>query len=542
MAIVNETINIGSKADTRGFKKAESAAAKLTRQVRSLGAALGVSLGTAAVVNFGKASVKAFEEAEKSNVQLANSVKNLGFSFAQSNITSYLDKISASSGIAGETLNKSFQSLLTSTGSFLKSQELLNLALDVSAGSTVNLETVASDLGQAYVGNTKGLKKYELGLTQAQLKTAKFSELQAKLNKQFSGANQTFLNTYAGKMQVFTEAAGNAQEIIGEGLLDALALLGGSGTKNIEKATGAMTGFSLALADVIRGQAVVAAEVSGAGGGGVGKFGSIVKTYFKEVLGIQALQDLGADSRPRPRAGRRFMGGAQANLYNADAAAEKKFRAQQKKFQDAQLLAQKKAAAEKKKELALKKAGSIFDIDQAGVLAALQGKITEEERKRLELQFALLTGNVEEAKALTFEIAKAQGLGKDLAGYLASLPDAKNPFESWANYLDMLEAQALRIARTSPTSSVSGGSSSITNNIPMVSTNATNAGGFAYSVPNPAAGGGMDTQFGSGTPWAMAVAALNRPVVVQIDGKNIATSQQDLSMSGIGSFVDRVRG
>jgi hypothetical protein len=76
----------------------------------------------------------------------------------------------------------------------------------------------------------------------------------------------------------------------------------------------------------------------------------------------------------------------------------------------------------------------------------------------------------------------------------------------------------------------------------MVSTNATNAGGFAYSVPNPAAGGGMDTQFGSGTPWAMAVAALNRPVVVQIDGKNIATSQQDLSMSGIGSFVDRVRG
>jgi hypothetical protein len=77
---------------------------------------------------------------------------------------------------------------------------------------------------------------------------------------------------------------------------------------------------------------------------------------------------------------------------------------------------------------------------------------------------------------------------------------------------------------------------------PAVTTNATNASGFAYSVPNPAAGGGMDTQFGSGTPWAMAVAALNRPVVVQIDGKAVASTLQNSSLSGIGSFVDRVRG
>ena len=63
---VREEILIGSKADTRGFKKAETAAAKLTKQVRSLGSAIGLSLGTAAFVSFGKASVKAFTDAEKS--------------------------------------------------------------------------------------------------------------------------------------------------------------------------------------------------------------------------------------------------------------------------------------------------------------------------------------------------------------------------------------------------------------------------------------------------------------------------------------------
>jgi len=52
----------------------------------------------------------------------------------------------------------------------------------------------------------------------------------------------------------------------------------------------------------------------------------------------------------------------------------------------------------------------------------------------------------------------------------------------------------------------------------------------------------MDSQFGSGTPWAMAVAALNRPVVVQIDGKAVASSLQDTSMSGTGSAINRTSG
>jgi hypothetical protein len=534
---VREEILIGSKADTRGFKKAETAAAKLTKQVRSLGSAIGLSLGTAAFVSFGKASVKAFTDAEKSNTQLANSVKNLGLAFGQANIVSFLDKISASSGIAGEILNESFQGLLSTTGSILKSQELLKLALDVSAGSGKSLVTVSNDLGQAFVGNTRGLRKYNLGLTQAQLKTGSFLDLQTKLNQQFSGSNQAFLLTYAGKLQVLTEAAGNAQEIIGKGLVDALTLAGGKDT-DIEGVGNAMAGLAEYSADAVRGVGALVGIISGIDAKLSGGFlGKIISANFQ--LGwIGQIAKLGDSTQERPRAGRRFMGGAQANLYDADAAAQKRFQAQQKKFQDAQVKANKALTAEQKKQNALKKAGTIFDLEQIQLIAALKGKLSDEDRKRVELQFALLVGNTDEAKKLTYELAKAQGLSETLARHLADLPPAKNPFAAWEAYLDMLAEKARKIA----IGGGAGGGVPIIPTNPSVATNATNASGFAYSVADPSRGGSRESQFGSGTPWAMAVAALNRPVVVQIDGKAVATSLQDTSMSGITSNINRTSG
>jgi len=531
----NETISIGSKADTRGFKKAETAAAKLTKQVRSLAGALGVGLGTAAIVKFGKDSVKAFTDAEKSNTQLANSVKNLGLAFAQSNITNFLDKISASSGIAGERLNESFQALLTTSGSFVKSQELLQLALDVSAGSTVDLVTVSKDLAQAYVGNTRGLRKYDLGLTQAQLKVASFTSLQQKLQNQFSGANQAFLDTYAGKMQVLAEAAGNAQEIIGKGLVDALVLAGGKDA-DITSVGDSMAVLAENTADTVRGVGALVdsfgrldQKISG------GNLGKIISGGLNLGL-LGAIRRLGDEAQERPRAGRRFMGGQQANVFSSSISAEKKFQAQQKKFQDAQIKATKALNAEQKKQLALKKAGSIFDLDQIQVLAALKGKLSDEDRKKVELQFALLTGNTKQATALTLEIAKAQGLGKDLAEYLANIPDAKNPFASWEAYLDMLMTKAQKVASVGATAVVAattsmntGGASSIYLGGTKVDIPATNVATMPKPTSSATGGGGLQaTTYVGGTP-----------IYVQIDGKTIASALQDSSLSGIGSSVNR---
>ena len=121
-----------------------------------------------------------------------------------------------------------------------------------------------------------------------------------------------------------------------------------------------------------------------------------------------------------------------------------------KKNRDALLKTTKEQTKAIKEQTALQKAGTLFDIQQAQIIAALKGRITDEERTRLELQLAILTGNTSEASKLAGEFAKAQGLSKELTAYLKNLPDAKNPFTAWKSYLDMLEAQVRMIASVQP--------------------------------------------------------------------------------------------
>ena len=120
MAIpVQETISIGSKADTRGFKKAETAAQKLNKTLRNLG----LALGTTALVSYGKAAVKAFAADEAAANRLATAVDNLGLSFSQTKVTEFIANLERSAGIADDILRPAFQGLLTTTGSLTKSQE-----------------------------------------------------------------------------------------------------------------------------------------------------------------------------------------------------------------------------------------------------------------------------------------------------------------------------------------------------------------------------------------------------------------------------------
>ena len=516
------------------FTKAQKATGSLDKAVGKLGKQLLSVFAVTKIVAFGKASVKAFAEDEAAANRLSVAVKNLGLAFAQPQIDNYISKLESSSAVLDDQLRPAFQALLTTTGSLTKSQELLTMAIEASRASGIDLTTVSQDLANAYNGNTRGLRKYNLGLTKAQLTTVSFTEVQQRFNKQFSGANAAFLDTYAGKLQVLTVASENAKEVIGKGLVDALALAGGK-DGDIQDVADAMSELSNFTADAIRGVGVLAGKLTDLDKKSTGGFLSrLVELNFRNSI-PNLLAGLGQSASPRPTAGRRFMGGSGNAGYGADLV-EKKRQADLKKLSDAQLKVTKALTAEQKKQAALKKAGSIFDLEQVQLIAALKGKLSDEDRKRVELQFALLTGNAKEAEKLTYELAKAQGLGEKLAAYLASLPDAKNPFASWEAYLDMLAKKAQSIA-------IGGGAAvPITPVTPSVATNATNASGFAYSVPNPSAGGSMDSQFGSQTPWALAVAALNRPVVVQIDGKAVATSLQDSSLSGVSSSVNRTYG
>jgi hypothetical protein len=429
----------------KAFDQAGKSTDKLSKSVKSLGKALGVGLSVAAVTAFGKASVKAFAEDEAAAAKLAKVVDNLGIGFANVEIAKFIGDLETASGVLDDSLRPAFQALLTTTGSLANSQKILTQAIDISRGSTVDLVTVADDLSKAYVGNTRGLVKYNLGLSKAELASMSFNEIMAKLNEQFAGSNAAYLETYAGKMDVLKVAADNAKEAIGKGIVDALGTL--AGDASITELAQKISGIATGIADFIRGFAIGLRDLAQM---------PIIKQLLTLVqwLGKKLWKQTGqvfTDAGAAQRLQQEKLQKKQDLLTEKEkAAALAKMEAAAKK-RAADLAKQtKKAKDEEKKALALKKAGNLFDMDQIQIIAALKGKITDEERKRLELQLAILTGNSTEASKLAYEVAKAQGLTEELAKYFANFPDAKNPFEMWQSYLEKIEEQVRKIAEIKP--------------------------------------------------------------------------------------------
>ncbi len=127
------------------------------------------------------------------------------------------------------------------------------LALDMSRASGVDVATVSKDLSKAFVGQTRSLSKYNTGLSQVELTTKSFGELQEILQTQFKGQSAAYLDTYAGKVSLLNVAYANMQETIGKGLVDAFATL--SGDKGIDGGITAMDAFADSVADTTRGVA-----------------------------------------------------------------------------------------------------------------------------------------------------------------------------------------------------------------------------------------------------------------------------------------------
>ena len=446
----------------KAFKDADNAAAQLTSTVKRLGAAFGVSLGGAAVLRFAKSSARAFIEDEKAASRLTQSVKNLGLAYAADDIRKYVDTLTLATGVADSDLRPALQSLLQVTGSVTKSQELLSDAINASRGSGESLSTVANDLSQAYVGNLKGLRKYNLGLTQAELKAASFADVQERLNSTFAGASAAYLATYAGQMELLANTANEAKEIIGQDLVSALILI--SGSTSVEDLALEMQDFAEYTGNAVYGVGLLIDKIN--------SLPVLPNLSLQGIIGaipliggyLNLAVELAKSDKARKNNFNFASGGgagapdtARANAAaaaKAEAAAKKRA-AEILKMQNASLKAQRDA-------LKLKKAGTLFDIEQAGIIAALKGNVSKEEETRLKLQFAILTGNVSEASKLAGEVAKAQGLTKELVSYYSGIPDAKNPFAGWITTLNDAEAIAKRIAEQN-----------LRNNLPPAITNPT---------------------------------------------------------------------
>lgn len=500
----NVVLNILSEfKGKKAFKDADTAVARLSKTVKGLGLAYAVSAAGAAA--FAKASVNAFIADEAAASKLSNAVKNLGMEFANPYIAQYIGEMEKMTKVADDELRPAFQTLIQQTGSLAASQSALSTAIEVSRGSGIDLSTVANDLAQAYVGNTKGLRKYYLGLSTATLQAKSFTEIQQIMNNQFAGSSAAYLSTYSGQVGVLSLAWGNFQESVGGALLTMASFGSGGESKGLSNLATILDKIGAATTLISKGWDSVAKLFNLTGKGGL----------------LSAFNPTGI-----PQGGSSGGGGKVPNPQDKYAAQLAKIEKERKAQNAAILKSQKALTAEQKKQAALKKASTLFDLEQANLLAALKKNLSEEDRKRAELQLALMTGNLSEAEKLTKEIAVAQGLGIHLANYLASLPDAKNPFESWKAYLDKLEAQAARIAAMPAGGGGGAPSTNVPNNNPFPDPSAS----------QPEIDRERGNFYGSGN-----VGAQN--VVVQIDGRTIAAALLDQSMSaGQVAYLNRRTG
>jgi hypothetical protein len=248
--VANVVIDIAAEfTGNKAFKQADSATTALTKNVKKLAGAVGLAFSTQAIVSFGKAAVKAFAEDEAAALRLNRAVENLGIGFANPAIAKYIANLEKSAGVADDILRPAFQGLLTTTGSLVQSQKLLNDAITISRASGIDLATVTEDLGKGYVGITKGLVKYNTGLTTAELKSKSFNEILGTILKRSAGAAEDYLDTTAYKFDILSVASSNASEIIGGSLVDAFALIGG-GTEASDAAAAIET-IATALSKII---------------------------------------------------------------------------------------------------------------------------------------------------------------------------------------------------------------------------------------------------------------------------------------------------
>ena len=415
MAKVDLVVGIGAEYKGKpAFKKALTDTQKLTNSVKSLAKGYVGLLGAQKAFAYGQQSLKAFVEDDKAARQLAQTVGNLGLAYEATNVENFIQGLERTYAVADDLLRPAMAKLIQVTQSVTASQDIMRTALNAAAGAGVDVNTAVTDLAQAYVGNLRGLRKYNLGLSQAEMATKSFQEIQALLNKTFTGQASLAADTYAGKLNALTIASGNAKEIIGQGLTDAVTSAFGGG--QIDKATTNIESMAQAVSDIIAGLGTM-----------TGWFTKLVKLTDKFTVGNfienrQSSAPYDPMSAINPGLTPQFMKLVKERQ-KADALAAKRQK-ELAALTAKQTKATKEQTALAKAKAVLDKANAVFNLDLIQNTAALQGKVTEDESLRLRLQREILLGNADASAKLAQELLSVQ-----IAAMMAASVD---PFGNYA--------------------------------------------------------------------------------------------------------------
>jgi len=215
LPIVSEWNPKGIDRAIADFKKLETNGERAAFAIKK--AAVPAGLALAALGAVAVASVKAFAEDEVAAAKLAKTLENsAGATDNQvKSVENFITKTSIAAAVADDELRPALDKLVRGTGDVTKAQDLLGLALDISAGTGKDLSAVSDALSKAFNGQLGPLKKLSPELAALIKSGASTDEVFAALGKTFSGQASTAANTTQGKMKSLGIQMGEFKESIG---------------------------------------------------------------------------------------------------------------------------------------------------------------------------------------------------------------------------------------------------------------------------------------------------------------------------------------
>jgi len=217
------------------FKKLAKEGQESIEKIQSVGSKIGAAFDVVkkaafiavgaftAVAGVATAAVAAAAADEKSQKLLADQlIKSADATLAQVSATeAFIEQAMLATGIADDELRPAFGNLARATGDLEKSQRLFTLALDISAATGRDLESVTLGLGRAATGQIGALTRLGIPLDEGAKKSKDFGAILKTLEGQFGGAAATAADTFSGRVKILKTSLGEVVESIGYLLLPA---------------------------------------------------------------------------------------------------------------------------------------------------------------------------------------------------------------------------------------------------------------------------------------------------------------------------------
>lgn len=254
MAGQGRTLMVYLAADStkfnRGLGEAETRASGFSGAVGRMSSSITSMLGPALMgaglaagymaEKFAVDSVKAFMEDDAAAQSLAGTFEQLGLATKATGVEDFIAKMETSAAVSDDELRPALDRLVRSTEDVGKAQDLLGLALDLSAKRHVSLEQASSALAKANDGAYGPLAKLAGGYSTAELKAMGFNGVVDALSGKFAGSASSAANTYAGEVKRLGIQLGNVQEAFGKGFMEGVAESMGTGAAAAARLTPVM--------------------------------------------------------------------------------------------------------------------------------------------------------------------------------------------------------------------------------------------------------------------------------------------------------------